>query len=137
MLRFVNEISASLARSHRQRPVSEFVSLLEETEIQLVADVRTIPRSRANPQYHRSVLPKTLREFQIEYEHLPELGGLRGRSADVATSVNVFWENPSFHNYADYAMGEEFRIGLRRLLDLGGAQLCVRRLFGGDVIGGS
>jgi uncharacterized protein (DUF488 family) len=66
-----------------------------------------------------------LKEFEIEYEHLPELGGLRSRSAPVATSVNAFWENPSFHNYADYAMGEKFRIGLKRLLDLGGDKRCV------------
>jgi uncharacterized protein (DUF488 family) len=110
---------------HSKRPVSEFLGLLEEAEVQLVGDVRTVPRSRANPQYDRSVLPKTLREFQIEYEHLPELGGLRGRSADVITSVNAFWENPSFHNYADYAMGEEFRVGLRKLLDLGSDKRCV------------
>ena len=125
---------------HSTRPVSEFVGLLEVAEIQLVGDVRTIPKSRANPQYDRSALPKTLKEFEIEYEHLSELGSLRRRSADVASSVNAFWENPSFHNYADYAMGEEFRVGLSRLLDLGGDKRCaisVRRLFGGDVIGGS
>jgi uncharacterized protein (DUF488 family) len=110
---------------HSKRPVSEFVGLLEVAEIQLVGDVRTIPKSRANPQYDLSVLPKTLKEFEIEYEHLPELGGLRSRSADVVTSVNAFWENPSFHNYADYAMGEEFRVGLSRLLDLGGDKRCV------------
>jgi len=109
---------------HSKRPVSEFVALLEEAEIQLVGDVRSVPRSRANPQYDRSVLPKTLQKFQIEYEHLPELGGLRGRSADVATSVNAFWENPSFHNYADYAMGEKFRFGLKKLLDLGSGSRC-------------
>jgi uncharacterized protein (DUF488 family) len=109
---------------HSKRPFSEFVSLLEEAEIQLVGDVRTVPRSRANPQYDRSVLPKSLREFQIEYEHLPELGGLRGKSANVAESVNAFWENPSFHNYADYAMGEEFQVGLGRLLNLGSDKRC-------------
>src|SRR5262245_60412266 len=109
---------------HSKRPLSEFVGLLEQSKIQLVGDVRTVPRSRANPQYDRSALPKALKEFQIEYEHLPELGGLRGRSAGVATSVNAFWENPSFHDYADYAMGEEFRFGLNRLLDLGSDRRC-------------
>jgi uncharacterized protein (DUF488 family) len=109
---------------HSKRPVSQFVGLLEEAEIQLVVDVRTLPRSLANPQYDQGALPKTLREFQIEYEHLRELGGLRARSGDVAPSINAFWENPSFHNYADYAMGEEFRIGLSRLLNLGSDQRC-------------
>jgi uncharacterized protein (DUF488 family) len=86
--------------------------------------VRTVPRSRANPQYDRSVLPKSLREFQIEYEHFSELGGLRGKSANIAESVNALWENPSFHNYADYAMGQEFQGGLRRLLNLGRDKRC-------------
>jgi uncharacterized protein (DUF488 family) len=97
-------------------PSANLSAYLGVAEIQLIVDVRTIPRSRANPQYDLSVLPKTLKEFEIEYEHLPELVGLRSRSA--------FWENRSFHNYADYAMGEEFRIGLKRLLDLGGDKQC-------------
>jgi uncharacterized protein (DUF488 family) len=109
---------------HSTRPISEFVGLLEEAGIQLVVDVRTIPRSRANPQYDRTVFPKTLTEFQVEYEHLPELGGLRSKSADVDQSVNAFWENPSFHNYADYAMGEEFRVGLAKLLHWGSDERC-------------
>jgi uncharacterized protein (DUF488 family) len=109
---------------HSKRPFSEFVGLLEEAQIQLVGDVRTVPRSRANPQYDRSMLPKSLREFQIEYEHFPELGGLRGKSPNIAESVNALWENPSFQNYADYAMGEEFQGGLRRLLNLGRDKRC-------------
>jgi uncharacterized protein (DUF488 family) len=56
---------------------------------------------------------------------VPELGDLRGRSADVATCINAFWENLSFHNYADCAMGEKFRIGLKKLLDLGSRSRCV------------
>ena len=86
--------------------------------------MRTVPRSRANPQYDRSVLPKSLKEFRIEYEHFPELGGLRGKSANIAESVNALWRNPSFHNYADYAIGEEFQGGLRRLLNLGRDKRC-------------
>jgi hypothetical protein len=74
---------------HSTHPISEFVALFQEAEIQLVVDVRTVPRSRTNPQYDRSVLPKTLREFQIEYEHLLELGGLRSKSAHVAPAVNA------------------------------------------------
>jgi uncharacterized protein (DUF488 family) len=109
---------------HSTRPISEFVGLLEEPAIQLVVDVRTVPRSRANAQYDRAVLPKTLAEFQVEYEHLPQLGGLRARDTDVDPSINAFWENPSFHNYADYAMGEEFRVGLNRLLHLGSGKRC-------------
>jgi uncharacterized protein (DUF488 family) len=109
---------------HSTRPISEFARLLKEAEVQLVVDVRTIPRSRANPQYDRSILPKKLTEFKVEYDHLPQLGGLRNQSTDVDPSVNAFWENASFHNYADYAMGEEFRRGLNSLLHLGSGKRC-------------
>ena len=81
-------------------------------------------QSRAPTHNMIGVLAKTLKELEIEYEHLRELGGLRSKSADVATSVNALWENPSFHNYPDYAMGEEFRVGLSRLLDLGRNKRC-------------
>ncbi len=75
-------------------------------------DVRTIPRSRRNPQYNRDVLPQALEQGEIGYEQIAELGGLRGRTRDVAPSVNAFWQNESFHHYADYAMGPSFREGL-------------------------
>src|SRR5262249_37276687 len=53
------------------------------------------------------------------YEHIAALGGLRGRNREVSTGTNAFWENQSFHNYADYAMGSQFRVGLNRLRELG------------------
>jgi uncharacterized protein (DUF488 family) len=108
---------------HSTRPITEFVSLLQEAEIEIVADVRTGPRSRANPHYNSDVLPKLLAECDIGYEHLAALGGLRPRSS-VPPSVNGFWHNQSFHNYADYAMSEKFRSGLVRLLDLDGNRRC-------------
>jgi uncharacterized protein (DUF488 family) len=110
---------------HSTRPIDEFVELLRPHEIKLVVDVRTIPRSRTNPQYNSKELANTLSKFQIAYEHISELGGLRGRSRDVPKEVNAFWKNQSFHNYADYAMSEEFRSGLARLRALGHATICV------------
>jgi uncharacterized protein (DUF488 family) len=107
---------------HSTRSIAEFVELLRESEIRLVADVRTVPRSRANPQFNRDVLPATLSEFAIDYEHIAQLGGLRPRSINVPPSLNSFWENPSFHNYADYAMSEDFKSGLMRLCELGHAK---------------
>ena len=104
---------------HSTRSISEFVELLREVKIQLVVDVRTVPWSRANPQFNRDVLPITLCEFAIDYEHIAQLGGLRHRSTNVPPFLNSFWENPSFHNYADYAASEEFRSGLMRLRELG------------------
>jgi uncharacterized protein (DUF488 family) len=109
---------------HSTRPLGEFIDLLAASEVGLVVDVRTVPRSRTNPQYDRETLPGSLSGFQIGYEHVPELGGRRARRLDIAPEVNAFWENQSFHNYADYAMGVGFRSGLARLHELGQARRC-------------
>jgi len=109
---------------HSTRPLAEFVNLLQQADVALVADVRTVPRSRTNPQYNRETLPRSLAEFQITYDHLPALGGLRGREHGIPPAVNAFWENASFHNYADYAMTAPFRSGLDALRTLAHAQRC-------------
>lgn len=109
---------------HSTRSIDEFVGLLNETSVQFVVDVRTVPRSRTNPQYNIDVLPKSLSQSRIGYEHVAALGGLRGHKREVPADVNAFWQNQSFHNYADYAMGEEFRRGLDRLRGLGRAGPC-------------
>ena len=93
--------------------------MLRGAGIALVVDVRTVPRSRTNPQYNVDTLPKSLDAFQIEYEHMPALGGLRGRNRDVSPSFNGLWQNQSFHNYADYAMGEAFRGAIGHLVERG------------------
>jgi uncharacterized protein (DUF488 family) len=82
--------------------------------------VRTVPRSRTNPQYNFDVLAGELEPFQIGYQRIPELGGLRGRSHEVRPEVNAMWENRSFHNYADYALTNAFESGLSRLTSLAG-----------------
>jgi len=104
---------------HSTRPIDEFVALLTTAEVRLVVDVRTVPRSRTNPQFNREVLPASLAVHGIAYEHLAALGGLRGKQLGVNSDVNAFWANASFHNYADYAMSEGFRAGLRNLRELG------------------
>jgi uncharacterized protein (DUF488 family) len=109
---------------HSTRSIEDFVALLRHAEVRLVVDVRTVPRSRTNPQYNRDVLPQSLSAFQIGYEHIAALGGLRGHNGDVPDAVNGFWQNRSFHNYADYAMGESFRTGLARLREIGHATPC-------------
>src|SRR3954462_8702331 len=109
---------------HSTRSITEFVDLLRGTEVTLVVDVRTVPKSRTNPQYNRESLPDTLRQFSIGYEHIASLGGLRGASHDVSPSVNAFWQNRSFHNYADYAMGSAFHEGLARVIQLGREGRC-------------
>jgi len=103
---------------HSTRSTTEFVDLLRASQIEFVVDVRHMPHSRANPQFNREILPDELRSFQIGYVHLAALGGLRNKLPGLETSPNLFWENSSFRNYADYAMTEEFHQGLTELRDL-------------------
>jgi uncharacterized protein (DUF488 family) len=104
---------------HSNRSLEEFAGLLNAAEIALIADIRTIPKSRANPQFNEDTLPGSLAPFQIAYERIAALGGLRGKSKTIARDVNGFWTNDSFHNYADYALSDEFRAGLDRLIEDG------------------
>jgi uncharacterized protein (DUF488 family) len=89
--------------------------VLRTGAVQLVVDVRTVPRSRTNPQYNFDVIGGELGVWQVGYERMAALGGLRCRS-DVPAEVNGYWENQSFHNYADYALSDEFQRGLEQLL---------------------
>ena len=109
---------------HSTRSIAEFLELLRSVQVTLVVDVRTVPRSRTNPQYNRESLPDALRQFKVGYEHIASLGGLRGAARDISPDVNAFWQNKSFHNYADYAMGHPFHEGLSRLRELGRGQRC-------------
>jgi uncharacterized protein (DUF488 family) len=101
---------------HSNRSIEEFVAILQNAGIELVADVRTVPRSRANPQFNGDTLSNSLAAFGIGYQRFAELGGLRSRSKDVPPEVNASWRNASFHNYADYAMSDSFAAGLDRLM---------------------
>ena len=83
-----------------------------------------MPRSRTNPQFNADVLPKALAGAGIGYEHIASLGGLRSRRREVAPDVNAFWQNASFHNYADYAMSDAFAAGLAHLRRLGAEEPC-------------
>ena len=109
---------------HSTRSVAELVELLTSVEVGLVVDVRTVPRSRTNPQFNKDALPDALASAPIGYEHIAALGGLRGRRGDVLPALNAFWANQSFHNYADYATSEEFGAGLVRLREVGRKQRC-------------
>jgi uncharacterized protein (DUF488 family) len=109
---------------HGTRPLEDFVALLRQAEVTLLADVRTVPRSRTNPQYNRDALPQALAPFGLGYEHIAALGGLRGHAREISAETNAFWQNGSFHNYADYAMSEPFRAGLAHLRGLGRARCC-------------
>jgi len=109
---------------HSTRSIAAFVDLLRRADVGLVADIRSVPRSRTNPQYNLDSLPGTLADYQLGHVHLPELGGLRKRAAAIPAEVNGFWSNRSFHNYADYALSDDFRRGLARLLGLAAKGRC-------------
>lgn len=104
---------------HSTRSIEEFVGLLRAGEVGMVVDIRTVPRSRTNPQYNLDALPHSLQAYQIGHTRIEALGGLRGKSRDVPSEVNGWWENQSFHNYADYALSGAFRHGLEELIALG------------------
>jgi len=90
---------------HSTRAIDEFLELLHAHEIQLLVDIRTVPRSRRHPQFDTAALTRTLEKAGVAYLHMPSLGGLRKPRKD---SINTGWRNPSFRGYADYMQTKEF-----------------------------
>jgi uncharacterized protein (DUF488 family) len=103
---------------HSTRTADELVALLREAGVDLLVDVRTVPRSRYNPQFNIDALPAPLRAAGIGYRHLAALGGLRHRSKGAGPSPNGAWRNEAFQAYADYALTPAFRAGLDELVGL-------------------
>lgn len=99
---------------HSTRPIDEFLRILQAHGIQRLIDVRTIPRSRHNPQFGQENLAASLRAASIDYRHMPGLGGLRRPRRD---SINAGWRNASFRGYADYMQTPEFQENLEELMD--------------------
>lgn len=104
---------------HSTRTIEDFVELLRVGGVGMVIDIRTVPRSRTNPQYNGDSLGETLAAYQIGHGRIPALGGLRSRVREVPHERNGWWTNRSFHNYADHALSEDFRTGLEALVRLG------------------
>jgi uncharacterized protein (DUF488 family) len=113
--------SAFVTVGHSTRTAGEFLAILQSAGIEIVVDVRAFPHSRANPQFNGQRLAQSLAEIRIAYQHIAALGGRRSRQQLLPQSPNSYWENASFRNFADYALSESFRSGLRQLRDLGGA----------------
>ena len=109
---------------HSTLTVDELAERLKAAQITQLIDVRAIPRSRTNPQFNRDTLQGALAPHGIGYRHLAALGGRRSLQRNVAPEVNGFWDNRSFHNYADYALQPAFRQGLMALRDLGQRERC-------------
>lgn len=100
---------------HSTRSLQELLALLRENAVQRLVDVRTMPRSRHNPQFNTDSLPESLMAHGIAYTHISALGGLRHARKD---SVNTGWRNASFRGYADYMQTQEFQRGLNELIAL-------------------
>ncbi len=104
-----------LTVGHSTRPIEDFIRLLQAHGVACVADVRTIPRSRHNPQFNADSLLASLHAAGIGYQHMAGLGGLRHTTA---ASVNVGWRNASFRGFADYMQTPEFERALETLIKL-------------------
>jgi len=100
---------------HSTRSIEEFIRLLKAHEVQELIDVRTIPRSRHNPQFNSDALYKSLKKAHVSYVPMPALGGLRHTTQ---ASINKGWRNSSFRGYADYMLTPQFEQGLGELLQL-------------------
>ena len=105
---------------HATMSLDAFLAVLRTYDIQQVADIRSMPVSRRNPQFNRDSLPASLAEARIGYVHLARLGGRRGRRKDLPAGhpPNGGWQNESFRNYADYALTHPFQEGLTELEEL-------------------
>ena len=104
-----------LTVGHSTRTLQEFVALLLDHGVNQLVDVRTIPRSRHNPQFNRDRLPRPLQKAGIRYRHMGGLGGLRHAHRD---SINVGWRNASFRGFADYMQTRKFQEALDQLIQL-------------------
>jgi uncharacterized protein (DUF488 family) len=100
---------------HSTRTLAAFVSLLRQVDVTLLVDVRSIPRSRTNPQFNAETLPDSLAAEGIGYRYLGALGGRRHHRKGAPPSLNAYWRVAAFRSYADYAETEEFRAGLAAL----------------------
>ncbi len=118
------ETSTFFTIGHSTRTIVEFAELLLQSRVDFVVDVRSMPRSRTNPQFNGESLPGALAPWQIGYEHIAALGGLRGRALGAEPSPNSYWRVRGFRNYADYALTEPFAKGLAQLRELGGQHRC-------------
>lgn len=100
---------------HSTRSLEDFLAILKHYAINELVDIRTIPKSRHNPQFNGDTLAHALRNHHIGYRHEKQLGGLRHAHAD---SINRAWHNASFRGYADYMQTEEFAYAIQDLIEL-------------------
>lgn len=115
---------------HSIHPIEEFIDILNSFNIELVADVRSYPGSKRVPQFNKKILIESLKQNNINYIHLPEIGG---RRIPLKDSKNTAWRNKAFRGYADYMETDEFREGLKKLCELANekrtAYMCAEALW--------
>ena len=100
---------------HSTKPIEEFIELLSDQGVKQLVDIRTVPRSRHNPQFEQESMKKSLPDAGIKYVYMKQLGGLRPKVKD---SINTAWRNQSFRNYADYMQTDAFKTGIDELIEL-------------------
>lgn len=100
---------------HSTYPIDRFIKILQAYEIEMVVDVRTIPKSRHNPQFNKDNLRQELQKHGIGYIHLEGLGGLRHTTK---ASINTAWENSSFRGFADYMQTSDFKASIEQLIQV-------------------
>ncbi|MHA6250386.1 DUF488 domain-containing protein [Oceanobacillus sp. CAU 1775] len=100
---------------HSTHSKEAFLQMLQQEDIEVLADVRAFPASRKFPQFHQKNFEVWLAEADIQYEHFPLLGGRRRKSQEIQEELNSQWNNPSFHNYADYTLTADFENGIKNL----------------------
>jgi uncharacterized protein (DUF488 family) len=109
---------------HGTRSLAELIGLLRRNAVDRLVDIRSVPRSRTNPQFNADALPEPLSAAGIGYMHLKALGGLRHHPKGAPPSQNPLWRSEAFRNYADYAMTPAFRAGLDELCALARGERC-------------
>lgn len=109
------------AIGHSTRSIEEFIELLKAHDIEKVIDIRTVPKSRHNPQFNAAALKRALKRAKIGYVHMQELGGFRHARKD---SLNTGWENASFRGFADYMQTPAFAKALKKLEKVAAKKRC-------------
>jgi uncharacterized protein (DUF488 family) len=104
---------------HSNRSLDEFLAMLRTAGVGILIDVRSFPRSRSNLVFNIDLLPDSLAQVQIGYRHFGNLGGRRRKQPDVDEKLNAMWRVQSFHNYADYALGNAFAAAFEELIEIG------------------
>lgn len=107
---------------HSNRRLEEFIEILTAARIELLVDVRSFPRSRSNPAFNIDCLPSDLAKADIDYKQMRSLGGRRSKQPNIDEHINALWHVRAFHNYADYALSNEFSDAFALLLQLGRGQ---------------